>query len=141
MRNFIQFSQLKLLIFEQNFNPDYMLTSFHLSINIYNSHTFEEQMHKISEIHEELLTTIEWTLYKYCCFWDQYHDLVTWEVIHNAKIMRLITYFESCYIIVLIKNPSNSFIMSDKLKLTSNRVSSHQMLYSSCGSCAGKYNI
>lgn len=85
--------------------------------------------------------TIEWTLYKYCCFWDQYHDLVTWEVIHNAKIMRLITYFESCYIIVLVKNPSNSFIMSDKLKLTSNRVSSHQMLYSSCGSCAGKYNI
>lgn len=50
------FSQLKLLIFEQNFNPDYMLTSFHLSINIYHSHTFEEQMHKISEIHEELLT-------------------------------------------------------------------------------------
>lgn len=50
------FSQLKLLIFEQNFNPDYMLTLFHLSINIYNSHTFEEQMHKISEIHEELLT-------------------------------------------------------------------------------------
>lgn len=50
------FSQLKLLIFEQNFKPDYMLTSFHLSINIYNSHTFEEQMHKISEIHEELLT-------------------------------------------------------------------------------------